>query len=389
SADSGSPHEGGATRLFASGVARRVVKADVASLYPSLMRTYRIGPACDRIGALLGVLTALLDLRLQHKDAARAAAVGSIERSHHDSLQAAMKLMINAAYGYMGAGEMALFADKHAADAVTRYGRELLDQLCQRLEAGGATLIEADTDGVYFAVPETWDEAAERALVANVAATLPQGIRLEYEGRFQSMLSHEIKNYALLTYDGQLIVRGAAMRSSRSEPYGEAFLRAALACLLRGDVPGVAEAFQQTANALRQRDLTANDVATRVRLSKSPEEYLSTRTRHQQQQYEALLAAGRRDWRPGERVRFYRRADKSAVWLPDALEQHNQQQTTDDGQQTDYDIEHYLNILVGSYAERLKKAFAPGDFAQLFRADTQIGLFDTPPSTITPLWIEA
>ena len=46
------PHTGGALYLFASGVAERVVKADIASLYPSLMMAYRIGPASDRLGAL-------------------------------------------------------------------------------------------------------------------------------------------------------------------------------------------------------------------------------------------------------------------------------------------------------------------------------------------------
>ena len=386
SGDSGAAHEGGAVRLYATGVARHVVKADVASLYPSLMRAYAIGPACDQIGALLNVVTALLDLRLMHKDAARAANPDSIERRHHDSLQAAMKLLINSAYGYMGAGSMAMFADKRAADEVTRRGRELLEQVCVALHERGAALIEADTDGVYFAVPDHWDEARERALVAGVAALLPAGIRLEYEGRYESMLSHEVKNYALLTYSGELVVRGAAMRSSRSEPFGEAFLRAALACLLRGDVVGVAQAFERTAGDLRARRFSANDVASRVRLSKSPDEYLATRARHQEQQYEALLAAGQNDWRQGQRVRFYRRADKSSVWLPD---EDNVQGAGigGQGQQTDYDIDHYLNILVHSYAGRLKKAFAPGDFAQLFRADTQAGLFDTPIAQIEPIWI--
>src|SRR5205085_8056833 len=37
----GTPHSGAGLQLFAAGVAHRVVKADVASLYPSLMREYR------------------------------------------------------------------------------------------------------------------------------------------------------------------------------------------------------------------------------------------------------------------------------------------------------------------------------------------------------------
>jgi hypothetical protein len=37
--------------------------------------------------------------------------------------------------------------------------------------------------GVAFALPAGWDEAQERALVAEVAARLPLGIRLDYNGR--------------------------------------------------------------------------------------------------------------------------------------------------------------------------------------------------------------
>ncbi len=112
-------HEGGAVHLFAEGVAEHVVKADVASLYPSLMRTFQIGPACDRLGVLLSILGRLTDLRLAHKAAARAAAPGSIEANHHEATQAAMKILVNSAYGYMGAGSMALFADSRAAGEVT------------------------------------------------------------------------------------------------------------------------------------------------------------------------------------------------------------------------------------------------------------------------------
>ncbi len=118
---------GGAAYLLATGVAEHVVKADVASLYPSLMRIFRIGPSCDRLGVLLHILDRLTDLRLYHKAAARTASPGSIEANQHDGTQAAMKTLINAAYGYMGAGSMALFADLAAANEVTRRGRELLN----------------------------------------------------------------------------------------------------------------------------------------------------------------------------------------------------------------------------------------------------------------------
>ena len=411
-------HEGGAVHLLAEGVAEDMVKADVASLYPSLMRTYQIGPACDHLGVLLSILGRLTDLRLSIKAAAKQATPGSLEANTYDATQAAMKILVNAAYGYMGAGSMAHFADMRAADEVTRRGRELLSQVINSLQGRGMALIEADTDGVYFAVPATWDEEQERALVDEIGAELPEGIRLEYEGRYSAMFSHEVKNYALLTYSGQLIVRGVALRSSRAEPFGESFLRQALFCTLTNDIPGVRRAFLDTVTALGSRSLPATDLGARVRLSKTPEAYLALRASHPEPQYEALLAAGRTRWYPGERVRYYRTRNKTYVWLPDENEEASvdrgwasesitqpSKRDTHDNQnlstepddslsphaaladRRDYDVNHYIQVLITSYATRLRKAFSPEDFEQLFRLESQPGLFDKPVESIQPRWI--
>jgi DNA polymerase elongation subunit (family B) len=401
-------HEGGAVYLFATGIAEHVVKADVASLYPSLMRSFRVGPACDRLGVLLGILDRLTDLRLAHKAAARSAVPGSLEANMHDATQAAMKILINAAYGYMGAGSMALFADIQAADEVTRRGREVLAQVLDALRQRGMALIEADTDGVYFAVPADWTEEQEKQLVVEIGAELPAGIRLEYEGRYRAMFSHEVKNYALLTYDGLLIVHGVALRSSRAEPFGEQFLRQALLCTMTGDVVGARNVYNKAVEALRQRKYTASDVAARVRLSKSPEAYQVSRAAHTEQAYEALLAANRTKWAPGERVRFYRMPGGISVWIPDESEdisfgEAEEAEAGADGHgpdksllpvhsgdvknRRDYDVEHYLRVLVTSYASRLRKAYAAEDFEQLFRLDEQLGLFDRPVEHIQPIWI--
>ena len=164
---------------------------------------------------------------------ARAAPPGSAERNSFEAMSAAMKIVVNSAYGYLAAGgELTRFADVHAANEVTRRGRETLDLMCRALAERGVTLLEADTDGVYFAVPEEWSEVDERRVVAEVGALLPPLVQLEFDGRYVAMLSHEPKNYALLGYDGTLIVRGVAFRSSRAEPYGDAFLRTALSRLL-------------------------------------------------------------------------------------------------------------------------------------------------------------
>ena len=68
---------------------------------------------------------------------------------------------------------------------------------------------------------------------------MPPLVQLEFEGRYAAMLSHEPKNYALLGYDGTLVLRGVAFRSSRAEPFGSDFLRRAIRALLQGDVEQV------------------------------------------------------------------------------------------------------------------------------------------------------
>jgi DNA polymerase I len=374
----GTQHNGAALYLFAAGVAERVVKADVSSLYPSLMRQYRIGPAADRLGVLLALVDRLVEQRLAAKARARAAAPGSPERHTDEALSAAMKILVNSAYGYLGAVGLTRLADVAAANEVTRRGREVLGLLCRELARRVATLLEADTDGVYFAVPASWGEADERRVVGEVGALLPPLVRLEFEGRYAAMLSHEPKNYALLGYDGRVILRGVAFRSSRIEPFGEAFLRRAVGCLLAGDVAGVRAAYEETVVALRRRTLPTTQVATRVRLTKTPREYLATRATRREAPYEALLGANQAHWERGEHARVYRAAGGRPALLREGA---------DDGENDprDYDAAYYVRLLRTTFAARLVRAFTPDDFATLFDDPEQPSLFAPPIASLRPV----
>jgi DNA polymerase elongation subunit (family B) len=365
-------HSGAALHLFASGVARRVVKADVASLYPSLMRAYRIGPARDRLGALVALVDRLVEQRLAAKARARALPAGSPERHTHEAMSAAMKLVVNSAYGYLAAGGgLTRFADVDAANDVTRRGREVLDLMCRELAARGVTLLEADTDGVYFAVPDAWTEADERRVVAEVGALLPALVQLEFDGRYKAMLSHEPKNYVLLAYDGTLLLRGVAFRSSRAEPFAEAFLRRAIARLLDGDVAGVRDAYLETVAALRRRELPTRDVSSRVRLTRTPAEYNEIRGERRELPYEAMLAAGRVSWSLGDRVRVYRTTTGYGRVVTDP----DDESVEHDRDPRDYDVEYYERLLREIFASRLARALAPADFAAVFADPDQMSLF--------------
>ena len=179
------------------------------------------------------------------------------------------------------------------------------------------------------------------------------------------MLSHEPKNYALLGYDGALLLRGVGFRSSRAEPFGEAFLRRALERLLVGDVAGVHAAYRATLDALQRRALTTLDVSSLVRLTKTPEAYREVRDERRELPYEAVIASGRRSWRAGERVRVYRTSPVSGRLVGD-----------DDPR--DYDVEHYARQLRDTFAQRLARAFTPADFDAVFDDPAQLPLFPRP-----------
>lgn len=374
-AGDGTEHSGAALHLFACGVAQRIVKADVASLYPSLMRQYGIGPKRDRLGALLALVDQLVEQRLSAKARARVAERGSDEHFTQEAVSAAMKLVVNSAYGYLGAVGLTRFADVHAANEVTRRGRELLGLLCRELAQRGVQLLEADTDGVYFAVPDDFSEADERRVVAEVAALLPPLVKLEFDGRYAAMLSHEPKNYVLESYSGKLTLRGVAFRSSRAEPFGEAFLRRAIERLLAGDLLGVRAAYVDTAAAIRHRTLSTFQMSARVRLTKTPHQYLATRIQRRELSYEALLDNGRDDWSPGERIRVYRAARGRAGLLPDP-DVPNRDGSERDPDPRDYDVDYYLRLLRETFAARLARGLSSDDFAAICAAPEQPSLFE-------------
>ena len=220
-------------------------------------------------------------------------------------------------------------------------------------------------------------------MVRAVGELLPPLVRLEFEGRYAAMLSHETKNYALLAYpassgddddaENRLLLRGVAFHSSRAEPFGEVFLRRAIACLLRGDIPGVQAAYLATADALLRRELPTLQVTTRVRLTKTPQRYLASRTSRREAAYEALLASGRTRWSRGDQVRVYRASGGRSALLADGADPR------------DYDARYYVRLLRETFAARLVRAFSPDDFAAIFAPPEQPSLFAPPLETIHPI----
>jgi hypothetical protein len=167
-----------------------------------------------------------------------------------------------------------------------------------------------------------------------------------------------------------------AFRSSRAEPFGEAFLREALRRLFDRDVGGVREAYLAALDALRRREVPTHDVTSRVRMTKSPEAYAASREARREFAYEALLASGRQRWRVGEKVRVYRRTGGSGGEVD-----------ADDpsADPRDYDVDHYARVLRDNFASRLARAFRPEDFPTVFADPDQLSLFTPSAASVRPV----
>ena len=129
------------------------MKADVESLYPSIMLTQKVSSASDHLGLFLPLLAELKNRRLAAKKKAKhyEEAENEIASSYWDGLQGSYKLLINSFYGYLGAPFY--FNDYAAAARVTEIGQEIVKQIASEIENKGGVAIEIDTDGVYFQAP--------------------------------------------------------------------------------------------------------------------------------------------------------------------------------------------------------------------------------------------
>ena len=294
-------YPGGYTEVRHTGVIKPIVKADVESLYPSIMLTRRIKPKADRLDIFLPLLNDLTNRRLDAKRKAQAAK--GDERQHHywDGLQSSYKSIINSFYGYIGGPFY--FNDFLAARAVTEAGREIVLSIAAKLEEEGSLVIEIDTDGVYFRPPDdVRTEEDELEYVKLIGSSLPEGIRLAHDGSYEAMLSLKMKNYVLVEPGGRKIYKGSSLRSRADEPYGRKFLTHAIDLLLDGDTQGVANYYGEALERIYEGETPIDDLVKRERVTSK------TISSVQRGRADALRAA---NVKVGDIVQTYQRADRT------------------------------------------------------------------------------
>ncbi|MFQ5839460.1 MAG: DNA polymerase domain-containing protein [Candidatus Methylomirabilales bacterium] len=295
---------GGYTEIRYQGVARNVLHWDVTSLYPSIMLRYGCFPAKDRLGVFAALLKDLTTYRIQAKAAVREASNGET-RLLLQTIQSTFKILINSFYGYLGFS-MGHFNDFAQANRITATGRDLIRQIMAWLEAKGCRIIQVDTDGLYFTLPEGVPTHGQ-ALLAELTETLPDGIHLEEAGRYPAMFSYKMKNYALLDSRGRLGIKGSGLRSRGLELFQRQWMQEMMSLVLQGKGSEV-EALTQ--RYLRDFERHAFDVKTFMKtetLQDSLDTYqqkVKGKKRNAAAPYELALRAERR-YEPGDQISYY------------------------------------------------------------------------------------
>ena len=305
--------EGGYTDIFFTGVAKNVHHCDVRSLYPSIILKDKLSPRTDELGIFLKLLTYLRTLRLDTKARMQKSTSGD-ERHFLNAMQSTFKILINSFYGYLGFSQ-ARFSDFAMAEKVTAEGRSILKQMIEWLRKHKAQPIEIDTDGIYFIPPEFPKPTDLDRFRDTFQQSLPEGIDVEFDGEYRAMFSYKMKNYALLDEHGEIVIKGAALKSRGLEPFQRSFMEEWLRLKLEERDKEIPKLVQRYRSAIQNREWPIQQLAKTETLQDAPSTYagkISGGDRGRNAAYELALKSGR-EYRAGDMVSYYVTGSKKSV----------------------------------------------------------------------------
>jgi DNA polymerase elongation subunit (family B) len=177
-----------------------------------------------------------------------------------------------------------------------------------KLEEHGAQVIEVDTDGIYFVPPldAASEEGAER-LLEQVGSIMPEGIRLEIDGRYRAMFSYKMKNYVLQDETGKMTIRGSGLRSRGLERFQRRFMEEMFRMLLEDRRGEIVKLHGDYRARLARHEIGIADLMKTETIQDSLETYrnkIRDNSRNPAAAYELALKA-ERPYLPGDQISYY------------------------------------------------------------------------------------
>jgi DNA polymerase elongation subunit (family B) len=152
-------------------------------------------------------------------------------------------------------------------------------------------------------------------LQRGLAKELPTGIDVEFDEQFDAMFSYKAKNYALLTRDGDVIIKGGALKSRGLEKFQRVFLEEMIKLIMQGKPETVGDLRNKFERKIRNREWKIDMLMKTDTLQDSLDKYrakIAGSERNRAAAYELALASGR-NYKPGDQISYYIKATPKKV----------------------------------------------------------------------------
>lgn len=322
-ADEGLGSPGGYVLDSQPGLYQNVLVLDFKSLYPSIIRTFKIDPlgmhqpGDNPIPGFLDatfsrqqhILPELIEELWHARDQAKA--------QSNDALSQAIKIIMNSFYGVLGTNGCRFHSAK-LASSITRRGHDIITRSQSQIESFGYPVIYGDTDSLFVHLGEDHDASSASTIGKRLMDDLNRWwtqnlkdelqlqsyLEVEFETHYaqffmptvRGMPTGSKKRYAGLVQRGdttELVVKGLEAARTDWTPLARNFQRELFQRVFNKEpVDGY---ILDTANALNDGELDEQLVYTK-RLRRRVEEYLKNVPPHVQ--------AARKLTRPGNRVSY-------------------------------------------------------------------------------------
>lgn len=322
-------YRGGFVTEPQSGVHFNVVVLDFASLYPSIIKVYNLSyetvrcvheecksnliPETEhwvckkRKGMESLLIGSLRDLRVNYyKHLSKDKSLSKEEKDLYGIISQALKVILNASYGVMGAEIFPLYC-LPVADATASVGRYTITKTIEKCKELGIEVVYGDTDSLFLKGPS-------KAQIEAVAKWARQelGVDLDLDKQYRYVaFSERKKNYLGVQEDGSVDVKGLTGKKSHTPP----FIRSAFYAVV--DILGkvtteagfddarekIKKIIKDNATKLKSKQIPLTELAFNVMVGKSPSEYKKTIPQHIRAA-EMLEKSGKREIKAGDIISY-------------------------------------------------------------------------------------
>ena len=283
-----------------------VIVMDFASLYPSIIKVNNLSYetvrckheeckknmipqtnhwACTKRNGLTSlIIGSLRDLRVNYyKSQTKKSNITEEERQLYLVVTQALKVILNASYGVMGAEIFPLYY-LPAAESTTGMGRHIILDTIEKCKESGIRVLYGDTDSIFVK-----DLTQEQIEVLMSRAKKDHGVELEVDKEFRYVvLSNRKKNYLGVTKDGKADVKGLTGKKSHTPKFIKTLFYELLDILsavqneseFESAKKKITEKIAGYANKVREKQIPLSELAFNVMISKSPAEYVKTVPQH-------------------------------------------------------------------------------------------------------------